>query len=386
MGELKAGENQSTGRLSNLEALRCVAMMMIVVLHFLGKGNVLGDLSKPEVSGYGYAAWVLECFCIVAVNAYMLLSGYFLSTSYFKLSRLIKLYLQIWFYSVLIGMGAYLFGIYPQEEFSLHYVLTLIFPITMGHYWFMTAYVFLYIFMPILSFAVRGMDKKQFILSLILLFTVFSLVKSILPARVEMDGQGYDVLWYICVFMAAAYIRKFGFKPYEKRGMSLILYLAGVLLCFGELMLLHMVYIKTGALEHIMKISIEYNHFFPFIASLGIVGVFKELRLPDGFGKFINRISPYTLGVYLLHENLGVRYAWQKLFGAADIDSAGMLILRTVEAVIVVFTVGIIFDSIRNFIFKGLNKLLGAAKVYILIKEKVDNVDKLCITNGQNRD
>lgn len=361
-------------------------MMMIVVLHFLGKGNVLGDLSKPEVSGYGYAAWVLECFCIVAVNAYMLLSGYFLSTSYFKLSRLIKLYLQIWFYSVLIGMGAYLFGIYPQEEFSLHYVLTLIFPITMGHYWFMTAYVFLYIFMPILSFAVRGMDKKQFILSLILLFTVFSLVKSILPARVEMDGQGYDVLWYICVFMAAAYIRKFGFKPYEKRGMSLILYLAGVLLCFGELMLLHMVYIKTGALEHIMKISIEYNHFFPFIASLGIVGVFKELRLPDGFGKFINRISPYTLGVYLLHENLGVRYAWQKLFGAADIDSAGMLILRTVEAVIVVFTVGIIFDSIRNFIFKGLNKLLGAAKVYILIKEKVDNVDKLCITNGQNRD
>ena len=29
------------GRMANLELLRCVAMMMVVIMHYLGKGNLL---------------------------------------------------------------------------------------------------------------------------------------------------------------------------------------------------------------------------------------------------------------------------------------------------------------------------------------------------------
>ena len=32
------GKTLKSGRMANLELLRCVAMMMVVVLHFLGKG------------------------------------------------------------------------------------------------------------------------------------------------------------------------------------------------------------------------------------------------------------------------------------------------------------------------------------------------------------
>ena len=76
----------------NLELLRCVAMMMVVVLHFLGKGGLLtgGDRSLSEgavaLDVTGYTAWLLESLCIVAVNVYMLISGYFLCTGSFKLS------------------------------------------------------------------------------------------------------------------------------------------------------------------------------------------------------------------------------------------------------------------------------------------------------------
>ena len=78
------------------------------------------------------AAWLLEAFCIVAVNVYMMISGYFLCESSFKLSRLLTLWLQLWLYSVGIGVLAVVTGIVPAAEVSTHYYLTLLFPVTMG--------------------------------------------------------------------------------------------------------------------------------------------------------------------------------------------------------------------------------------------------------------
>ena len=82
---------QKKERMANLEVLRCVAMMMVVVLHYLGKGGLLPDLTAP-LSVQDMAAWLLEAFCIVAVNVYMMISGYFLCESSFKLSRLLTLW------------------------------------------------------------------------------------------------------------------------------------------------------------------------------------------------------------------------------------------------------------------------------------------------------
>jgi surface polysaccharide O-acyltransferase-like enzyme len=64
-------------RRANLELLRCLAMMMVIVLHFLGKGELLGDLTDSDLSLTGAVAWFLEALCIVAVNVYMLISGFF---------------------------------------------------------------------------------------------------------------------------------------------------------------------------------------------------------------------------------------------------------------------------------------------------------------------
>ena len=152
---------QKKERMANLEVLRCVAMMMVVVLHYLGKGGLLPDLTAP-LSVQDMAAWLLEAFCIVAVNVYMMISGYFLCESSFKLSRLLTLWLQLWLYSVGIGVLAVVTGIFPAAEVSTHYYLTLLFPVTMGHYWFLTAYVFLYILLPFVGIGLRRMTKQQF--------------------------------------------------------------------------------------------------------------------------------------------------------------------------------------------------------------------------------
>ena len=61
----------------NYELLRILAMLMIVCLHYLSKGGFLGVPAREQISVSGYAAWLIEAFCLVAVNVYVLISGYF---------------------------------------------------------------------------------------------------------------------------------------------------------------------------------------------------------------------------------------------------------------------------------------------------------------------
>jgi len=368
---------QKKPRMANLELLRCVAMMMVVMLHFLGKGNLLGDLTARDMAPVGVVAWLLEAFSIVAVNVYMLISGYFLCESSFKLSRLIRLWLQVWFYSVGIGLLAVGLGLLTEVSFDTHYLLTLIFPISMGHYWFMTAYVFLYLLLPIVGMAARQMTKAQMKVVLGLLFFAFCILKSVLPLRLEMDGQGYDVLWYLCVFMAAAYIRRFEVPFLEKKRNAILLYVAACFLIFAVTFALRAVFLKTGSLELMLKMCYEYNHVLTFAASAGLFSCFIGLRIPEKIGGLVCKISPYTLGVFLLHENLGVRYAWQKWFGTDNIQTVAHLVLRALTAVVIVFVVGVIVDFIRDKMMKGLHRILFKCRGYRKVLNAIGRIDEI---------
>lgn len=369
--------NNKGKRMANLELLRCVAMMMVVVLHYLGKGNLLAALDAQDMDTAGYAAWLLESFCIVAVNVYMLISGYFLCTSSFKLSRLIGLWFQLIFYSVGFGLIGAFSGILTETPFDTHYILTLIFPVSMGHYWFLTAYIFLYLLLPFVGRAVKRMNRQQLKWSVILLFSVFCLQKSVLPVRLEMDSQGYDCLWYLCVFLAAAYMRRFGIPSLEKKGRGLMIYVVCCLAIFAGTMGLRAVYLKTGSLGLMLKMFLEYNHILPFLAAAGLFAAFAGLKVQGRFASLVTRIAPYTLGVYLLHENIGFRYSWQKWFGASQVDSVPELLFGTLAAVVCVFCCGILVDMLRSVLMRGLHRLLGRIGIYRKITEKIYRVDAI---------
>ena len=371
-------------RMANLELLRCVAMMMVVVLHYLGKGGLLADLAGESLNVPELAAWLLEAFCIVAVNVYMFLSGYFLSGSSFRLSRLIQLWMQVWLYYVALGLAGALSGVMRETELDLHYLLTLIFPILMGHYWFMTAYVFLYLMLPLAGMAVERMTKRQLQVTLGLLLLAFCVIKSVLPLRLEMDGQGYDCLWYLCVFLTAAYVRKFGISILDKKWTGAILYAGGCLGVFAGTLALRQVYLRTGSLERMLTMFLEYNHVLPFLAAVGLFGLFRKVQVKGKAAAAINRIAPYTLGVYLLHENFGLRYSWQDWLGAdraalamAEGGWSGVvsLLFWTLAAVAAVFLCGILADMARRGIFHLLHRGLSCLSPYRRLVERIEGVD-----------
>ena len=344
-------------------------MMMVVVLHFLDKGGQLKPFTDTGVfSAKDVTAWILEAFCIVAVNLYMLLSGYLLCESRFKVSNLLLIIARVWLYSVIVGFIGIALGT-PAETVDTYFILRLLFPISMASYWFMTAYVFFYLLVPVLNMAAKAMDKKQLQVVLAGLLIFHCIIKSVLPATLSADVGGMDAMWYIILFFVAVYIRRY----VKKVELPWIGYIATALLIFGEAYALRHVFLKTGSLSYIVKISYDYNHIFVLASSVFLFIAFLQLKVSEKCGKVFAFLGKYSLGVYLLHENLSVRYAWEKLFGCDKITSAIVLTITAFFAAVAVFIAGVIVDfagrKAGTCVLKILAKLPGFSSIGKAVKK-----------------
>ncbi|MCM1262420.1 MAG: acyltransferase [Butyrivibrio sp.] len=359
--------NVSNPRLDNMELLRIVSMLLVVALHFLWKGGCLVALEQPEIPAYGYLAWGIEALASVAVNIYMLLSGYFLVESCFKVKRLITLILQIWFYSIGVGIVAAVFGYIPEGGFSMYYLAQLFLPISTNHYWFMTAYVFMYLFSPILAQGIKRLTKRQFQTVLVIMICAFSLIKSVAPVRLAADMGGYDCIWYLCIFLIAAYIRIYGIPFFKNAARSLLVYLASAVCILGITLLLRFVYMNTGKLEQILDICYDYNHILVLLASVALFYCFYYIKIKSyTLSRIICRIAPYTLGVYLWHEHMAIRYEWTgwlyNITGAPH--GIVSLIATLILAIVSVFVIGIILDMLRSLLFGVIHSALMNINIY----------------------
>lgn len=372
-----AGQEQHKKRLANIEALRLLAMMMVVSLHYLGKGEILGRLNGPFLAK-DYAAWLLESFSIAAVNVYVLISGYFLVETKFRIKRVITLVLQILFYSCLIPVILIAAGVLSPGELTLYDIWQCIFPIHMKQYWFMSAYVVMFLFTPVLNAAVHAMKKGQLQASIGLMLCIESLGKTVIPARLALDGEGYDALWFITVYLIAAYIRLYGIPFLEKKNRAAVCYVLCCLGIYGLLMLIRGLYLVAGRFEDFMNSPTGYNHLLTIGAAVALFYAFRNWE----FGKkeslpadFVCKAAPYSLGVYLLHEQRYVRFEWPFLLGADQCTSVGALLWHWALAILIVMACGLTADCLRSFLFRGVGKLFAGGKPDRALQKVDDRVN-----------
>ena len=172
-------------RLANIELLRALAMMMVVVMHFLRESGGLlpeqpflsGDVTAgvfPAASTKQLIGTFLEAFCIMAVNAYVFISGYLGEKKEFRISREVIFLAQLWFYSLLIPPVLLFFG-YPTlyGEMGIYGLVQYLLPIETESYWFATSFFGLMLLQPILNGAAERLTKAQFQKILFFLLLIF---------------------------------------------------------------------------------------------------------------------------------------------------------------------------------------------------------------------
>ena len=349
--------------MTNFELLRIIAMLMVVTLHYFLYSGMRPFLTDP-VSQENAFAMIIESFCIVAVNIFVMISGYFMVKSRFKFRRFFRLIFQVLFFTLLIPLVLSIFGLpVIAEQEGVYGIIQYILPISTKHYWFITAYLLLYLISPFLNAAFDKIEKVTLQKIIIILLFLFCFIKSFVPFNLNLDSFGYDVGWFICLYLTGAYIRIYGLPFFSKKGRGLFIYMVSVVFILILKVAIHFFYAKTGYFKYFYDVLYHYNFILVYLAAIGLFYSFMNLDIKDGrFAAIIRGVAPLCLGVYLLHMNIDIRdnfYPWtEKLFGSfLRLGYFGM-ILNMLVTVTFIFTIGIFIDFIRSLIFSGIEKNL----------------------------
>ena len=159
-------------RLGNIELLRIVSMLLIVCNHF--EGHALAIQGFEWGAAHLYSNWLIRGIGYIGVNLYVLISAYFLCQSSFKAKKLLKLLIEVWFYSMII------YGLFVgtgQVSFSFIGFFKSFLPTLCSQYWFITCYVVMYILSPFFNKLISTLHEKQTLIRFsILLFVLFCVI------------------------------------------------------------------------------------------------------------------------------------------------------------------------------------------------------------------
>lgn len=366
---------QKNKRMANIELLRILAMVMVVVMHFLYYSNSLME-AESAISSRKIIGTLMEAFCLVAVNTYVFISGYFGVKVSFKPSKAVALLCQIWFYSILIPLVLMALGVptsgYAEGKLNIYGFASYFFPIETEHYWFATAYFMLYLITPVLGTAVKNMSRRQMQITLGGLLILFSVVKSVSPIAFVVDKYGYDLVWFICVYLTAAYFSLYGGKIFERKGW--IIYIVSATASFLLQMFLWAVCQKSSSFAYYFTVPFHYNFILCLTGAIGLFYGFLQINIKEGrLAQGIRKLGPLSFGIYLLHEHIDLRRIWYEFLGGmvnpGRNQGVQFFFLELFFCLFILFAAGMLIDWMRSRLFLAAGNVLRKTWVMQKLKE-----------------
>ena len=116
-------------RKANIELLRLIAMMMVVTIHYIGRGHILENVQMFSGDYFLFNFW--NSVIVMAVNLFVIISGYFLIESRIRVQKLIDIVIEVFIWSLGIYIVLTLTGFVP---FSLVGLVKSAFPILTKQY------------------------------------------------------------------------------------------------------------------------------------------------------------------------------------------------------------------------------------------------------------
>ena len=327
-------------RNSNIELLRIISMLMVLVLHCLSATGALEYISGAQF----YIYWGMEAACIIAVNVFVLISGYFMIESSFKAHKVLKIGGEVWIYSVIFSVVDLCAS---GQGWSGSYLLKMLFPLLTKRYWFVNSYLMIYLLSPFLNKLIHSLSKKKFQILLFYLILLFSVRVTFLPSRWSQDlSSGMGVLWFGVLYCIAAWIRLY-YKPDREWKKWLYTYLG--IMVFLVVSKRAMGYVGIGS-EFSAKLY-NYSSAFVLAEALALFLFFLNCKSFTGkMGIWINSIARHSFSVYIIHFTI-TSVLWTRILHVdrwiGNVLSGAFAILL---AIVVVFAFCVVVDYVKEII------------------------------------
>lgn len=379
---------------SNIELLRIVSMMLIILFHF----SVHGPWPADGVLAADVAVGALAFGGKLGVNCFVLITGYFMTRSSVRVASVARVVLETWFYSwgLLI-----LFAVAQPELVTQARLEKAVLPLVSGEYWFITNFVALMVVSPLLNLLFDRLSRRgKSRLAAIGFVTI-----SVLPTLTTFNPLGSDLLWFFYLYLVGGWIREL--MEGAEGGDTLAIALArdggdgaaadrdaawaktagasGALVWLdparltlrvgGGPMAVAGILVSWAAIAAICcaqawfgfdRVNAQYpvwQYMIPtFLASTGMLVAFARLAM--GPSRTINNLAKCALGVYLIHDNPFVRAWLWPHFAAVYALGPAAIIGASLLAAVGVYAFGAAVDSLRialleKPLFRWLNSRFG---------------------------
>lgn len=326
-------------------------MLLAAVLHILKKGGVI-TASEGNLAAYS-TVWLLEAAAYCAVNCYALISGYVGYSDRpkpLRLARCIELWLQVVFYSVIITTVYCIAGVgsVGVSDFADAFL-----PVTSKQYWYFTAYIGMFFFIPLLNALVRRLNRRALVSLCIMLIAVFSLYdtfasfwKKDLLALVG----GHSPLWLGVLYIFGAAMKKLRVPESMSSKKALLIYASAAV--FTALFK-----ITGDRLLRFVPGSLFVRDTSPtvLLCAAALLVAFARFKPGRKLTEFAVLFAPAAFGVYLLHVSplvfehvIGNRFAF---IGRLPFPLIPFAVLASAG---VILAVGLAADKVRILLFKAL--------------------------------
>lgn len=300
----------------SLEILRILSMLFIVTGHLSGRGDIHQTvIIAPH-----------------AVNCFILISGYFLVTSNFKIERALRVILETIFYSLSITVLLYILDKASPQDIANS---AMPFAPTKFTYWFVNKYLATILLSPFICKVCATISKRQYQILLVTLLSIGSSLITIFPFG-ELFGNGFSLLWMVTVFITGGYLRLHA-PQFKYWGLATLALLVIYNICniYGQ-----------------GKICLGYNSLITYALAICTFMWFSKLSIPNTgiLAKTTIIIAPHVFAAYLIHEQGLMRTHIVDILHNFSGHMPNMLYLYIFG--IAVILISVIIDKFRIILFK----------------------------------
>lgn len=267
-------------RESNIELLRIISILMVVLIHMDGAALGLPNGSPDNLNLR--AAWQLSvqsALCI-GVNCFTLISGYF--GIKLRWQSIFSFLFQCVFYAVIIASAACLM---KPEKFGIVFWLESWLVLTHTDLWYVPAYFMLMILSPIINGGMKSLTRRQNMV-MVSAFVIFNVWAGWLRGG-KFNPTGYTSIQLIMVYMIGQLVALYN-RPQARISMA-----CGVF------------YMITTALIFISTLFISNDRAFAYNSPLVLLSSVSFFYIFLGFklqSRTINYIAKSAFAVYLVHK------------------------------------------------------------------------------------
>lgn len=322
----------SIKRNSSFELLRIIAILMVLILHYFN-GGMGGALNNVKVNSFNYySVYIIESLSIIAVNLFILISGYFMcKKKEVKINKALNLIILTSLYSV----GFYILSIFMgSSKFSFGELVYAFIPFTYGSKWFIGSYAVLSIISPYLNIIFENLNKKEMKRLSAILVIAISIVPTLLN-NISYNDNGYGVLSFIMLYTIGSYIRL-----HYKEEKNILMYCIGYVV-FAAL---------TFGYSLISDKAWNYNSIFNVISSITFFLIFTKIKIKS---RFINKLATFSFAIYVIHTEPRISsILYKTILRCNQFWNSKLFLIHMIISVIIIYLICISIEYTRRVIFK----------------------------------